>query len=158
MGCARGSGAQVKSHGDSWSTRSDTSKARKICRLSCRGLAWQKVSRHTELTHSPSAEELRKFLPMIGCHTGTVKKEYFSAVQTMPKGMPAAKITAFLAIMAGTLNSQVTVVNHFATEEFAYFVDSSGSDQVKQFHLSVESVCNFPSQTPNSSCVMKMLL
>ena len=23
------------------------------------------------LTHSPSAEELRKFLPMIGCHTMT---------------------------------------------------------------------------------------
>ena len=29
------------------------------------------------LTHSPSVEELRKFFPMVGCHTMTVKKEYF---------------------------------------------------------------------------------
>ena len=27
------------------------------------------------------------------------------------------------------------------------FVDSSGSDQMKQFHLSVESACNFPSHS-----------
>ena len=55
------------------------------------------------LTHSPSAEELRKFLPMVGCHTRTVEKVNFNAVKTMLKGMPAAKVTAFLASMAETL-------------------------------------------------------
>ena len=33
------------------------------------------------LTHSPSAEELRKFLPMIGCHMMTVNREYYNASQ-----------------------------------------------------------------------------
>ena len=47
------------------------------------------------LTHSPSAEELRKFLPMIGCHTMTVNRENYNAVKTMLKAMPAAKVTAF---------------------------------------------------------------
>ena len=51
-----------------------------------------------------SAEELRKFLPMIGCHTMTVKKENFNAVKTMLKAMLAAKVTAFLASMAETMN------------------------------------------------------
>ena len=40
------------------------------------------------LTHSPSAEELRKFLPMIGCHTMTV-----------------AKVTAFLTSLANVVKS-----------------------------------------------------
>ena len=31
------------------------------------------------LTHSPSAEELRKFLPMIGCHTIIVNRENYNA-------------------------------------------------------------------------------
>ena len=39
------------------------------------------------LTHSPSAEELRKFLPMIGCHTMTVNRENYNAVKTMLKSM-----------------------------------------------------------------------
>ena len=55
------------------------------------------------LVHSPSAEELRKFIPMIGCHTMTVKKENFNAVKTMLKGIPTAKVTAFLASMAELL-------------------------------------------------------
>ena len=38
------------------------------------------------LTHSPSAEELRKFLPMIGCHTMTVKKENFNPVKDDAEG------------------------------------------------------------------------
>ena len=33
------------------------------------------------LTHSPSVEEFRKLLPMIGCHTMIVKKENFNAVR-----------------------------------------------------------------------------
>ena len=34
-------------------------------------------SRHQHVfTHNPSSEELRKFLPMIGCHTTTAKKEH----------------------------------------------------------------------------------
>ena len=41
---------------------------------------------------------------MIGCHTKTVKKENFRAVKTMLKGMPAAKVTAFLTSMPETLN------------------------------------------------------
>ena len=45
------------------------------------------------LNHGPSAE--------IGCHTMTVKKENFNAVKT---AMPAAKVTAFLASMAETMN------------------------------------------------------
>ena len=51
------------------------------------------------LTHRQSAEEPRKFPPMIGFHTTTVKKENFSAIKKMPKGIPAAKVTAFLASM-----------------------------------------------------------
>ena len=42
---------------------------------------------------------------MIGCHTMTVKKVNSTAVQKMLKKMPAAKITALLAKLAGTLNS-----------------------------------------------------
>ena len=50
-----------------------------------------------------NASDLRKFLPMIGCHTMTVKKGNFNAVMTMLKEMPAARVTAFLASMAETL-------------------------------------------------------
>ena len=57
------------------------------------------------LAHSPSTEELRKFVQMIGCHTMTAEKENFNVVKTMLKGMPAAQVTAFLASMAETLNS-----------------------------------------------------
>ena len=56
------------------------------------------------LAQSPSADELRKFLPVIGCHTITVKKENFNAVKTMLKAMPTAKVAAFLASMAETMN------------------------------------------------------
>ena len=52
------------------------------------------------LTHSPSAEELRKFLPMIGCHSMTVNRENYNAVKTMLKAMLAAKVTAFLTRLA----------------------------------------------------------
>ena len=57
------------------------------------------------LTNSPSAEELRKFLPMIGCHTMTVNRENYNAVKTMLKAMPAAKVTAFLTSMADVAKS-----------------------------------------------------
>ena len=57
------------------------------------------------LTHSPSAEELRKFLPMIGCHTMTVNRENYNAVKTMLKAMPAAKVTAFWTSMADVAKS-----------------------------------------------------
>ena len=57
------------------------------------------------LAHGPSAEELRELLPVIGCHTMTVKNDIFNAVKTMLKGLLAAKIAAFLASMAGTLHS-----------------------------------------------------
>ena len=57
------------------------------------------------LTHSPSAEELRKFLPMIGCHTMTVNRENYNAVKTMLKAMPAAKVTAFLTSLADVVKS-----------------------------------------------------
>ena len=56
------------------------------------------------LTHSPSAEELRKFLPMIGCHT-TVNRENYNAVKTVLKAMPAAKVTAFLTSLADVVES-----------------------------------------------------
>ena len=52
------------------------------------------------LTHSPSAERLWKFLPMIGCHTMTVNRENYNAVKTMLKSMPTAKVTAFLTSLA----------------------------------------------------------
>ena len=52
------------------------------------------------LTHSLSAEELRRFLPMLVCHTMTVKKQAFSAVQTTLKQIPVAKLTTFLTSMA----------------------------------------------------------
>ena len=57
------------------------------------------------LTHSPSAEELRKFLPMIGCRTMTVNRENYNAVKTMLKAMLAAKVTAFLTSMADVAKS-----------------------------------------------------
>ena len=57
------------------------------------------------LTHSPSAEELRKFLPMIGFHTMTVNRENYNAVKTMLKAMPAAKVTAFLTSFADVVKS-----------------------------------------------------
>ena len=57
------------------------------------------------LTHRPSAEELRKFLPMIGCHTMTVNRENYNAVKTTLKAMPAAKVTAFLTSMADVAKS-----------------------------------------------------
>ena len=56
------------------------------------------------LTHSPSAEELRKFLPMIGCHTMTVKEDNFNAIKTMQKVMSAAKMTVLLATMGGNVD------------------------------------------------------
>ena len=43
------------------------------------------------LALSPSAEELRKFLPMIGCHTMTVKKVNSTAVQKMLKRSACSK-------------------------------------------------------------------
>ena len=98
------------------------------------------------LTHSPSAEELRKFLPMIGCHTTTVKKGKLQCNQDDAEGFLAAKSTAFLA-------------NHFAADEFAHFSDFAGSDQMRQFHfLSVESACNLPSRSPSSGCVITLLI
>ena len=54
------------------------------------------------LTHSPSAEGLRKFLPMIGCHTMIVNREIYNAVKTMLKSMPAA---AFLTSLADVVKS-----------------------------------------------------
>ena len=57
------------------------------------------------LTHSHSAEELRKFLPMVGCHTMTVNRENYNAVKTMLKSMPAAKVTAFLTSLADVVKS-----------------------------------------------------
>ena len=54
------------------------------------------------LTHSPSEEELRKFLPMIGCHTITVNREINNAVKTMLKSMLAA---AFLTSLADVVKS-----------------------------------------------------
>ena len=57
------------------------------------------------LSHCPSAEELRKFLPMFGCHTVTEAKENFHSVEMMVKGMLAAKVTVFFASLAETLNS-----------------------------------------------------
>ena len=57
------------------------------------------------LTHSPSAEELRKFLPMIGCHMMTVHREFYNAIKTMLKAMLAAKVTAFLTSLADVVNS-----------------------------------------------------
>ena len=56
------------------------------------------------LTHSPFAEELRKFLPMNGCHTMTVMKDNFNAIKIMLKAMPSAKETAFLASTAEAMN------------------------------------------------------
>ena len=58
-------------------------------------------SRHQHVfTHNPSSEELRKFLPMIGCHATTAKKETFIAVKTTLKQLTAAKLRAFLTCTA----------------------------------------------------------
>ena len=51
-------------------------------------------------THNPSSEELRTFLPMIGCHATTAKKETFTAVKTTLKQLTAAKHTSFLTCTA----------------------------------------------------------
>ena len=65
----------------------------------------RKLNASDMLTYSPSAEELRKFLPMIGCHTMDVCEEanFFNAVKTMLKAMLAATVTAFLASVVETL-------------------------------------------------------
>ena len=65
----------------------------------------RKLNASDMLTHSPSAEELRKFIPMIGCHTMTANRENFKAVRKMLKGMPAAKVTAFLTSLADEVKS-----------------------------------------------------
>ena len=65
----------------------------------------RKFNARDMLTHSPSAEELRKFLPMIGCHTMTVNRENYNAVKTMLKSMPAAKVTAFLTSLVDVVKS-----------------------------------------------------
>ena len=57
------------------------------------------------LSHCPSAEELRKFLPMFGCHTKTVTKENVHSVELVLKEMLAAEVTVFFARLAETLNS-----------------------------------------------------
>ena len=59
------------------------------------------------LTHRPSAEELRKFLPMIGCLTRTVHKENIDGIKTLSQQMPAAKITAVFASMPGAKQSRI---------------------------------------------------
>ena len=65
----------------------------------------RKLNANDMLTHSPSAEELRKFLPMIGCHTMTANRENYNAVKTILKGMSAAKVTTFLTSLAGVVKS-----------------------------------------------------
>ena len=65
----------------------------------------RKLNASGVLTHSPSAEELRKFLPTIGCHTMTANRENYNAVKTMLKAMPAAKVTEFLTSLADSLKS-----------------------------------------------------
>ena len=64
-----------------------------------------KLNASDMFTHSSSPEELRKFLPMIGCHTMTANRENCNAVKTMLKAMPAARVTAFLTSLAGALKS-----------------------------------------------------
>ena len=72
----------------------------------------RKFNANDMLTHSPSAEEWRKFLPMIG--TMTVNRENYNAVKTMLKTMPAAKVTAFLTSirwrLAGAVAPESVVV------------------------------------------------
>ena len=65
----------------------------------------RKLNASDMLTHSPSAEHLRKFLPMIGCHTMTANRENYNAVKTMLQGMPAAEVTAFLTSLADVVKS-----------------------------------------------------
>ena len=60
----------------------------------------RKLNASDTLTHSTSAEELRRLPPMIGCHTMTANTENYNAVKTMLKGMPAAKVAAFLTSLA----------------------------------------------------------
>ena len=65
------------------------------------------------LSHSPSAVELRKFLPMIGCHTMTVKKENFNAVNTMLKALRLrGQMPHTTNKQKGTASSQVTSARH----------------------------------------------
>ena len=65
----------------------------------------RKFNARDMLTHRVSAEELRKFLPMIRCHTMSVNRENYNAVKTMLKSMPTAKGTAFLTSMADVAKS-----------------------------------------------------
>ena len=66
---------------------------------------YRKLNASDMLTDSPSAEELGKVLPMIGCHTMTANRENYNAVKTMLKGMPTAKVTAFLTSLADVVKS-----------------------------------------------------
>ena len=79
-----------------WKNWTDNFKVKRVDR---------KFNASDMLSHSPSAEELRKFLPMIGCHTMTVNSENYNAVKTMLKSMPTAKVTAFLTSLADVVKS-----------------------------------------------------
>ena len=65
----------------------------------------RKLNASDMLTHSPSAEELRKFLTTIGCHTMTANRENYSAVKTMLTRMTAANVTTFLTSLADVVKS-----------------------------------------------------
>ena len=97
------------------------------------------------LTHSPSAEELRKFLPMIGCHTMTVNRDNYNAVKTMLKSMPAAKVTAFLTSLADVV--EVLIADDLAEvvvrmNEFALSALSQESAFNSSSHVSVFNCCS----------------
>ena len=94
------------------------------------------------LTHSPSAEELRKFLLMIGCQMMTVNRENYNTVKTMLKAMPVAKVTAFLTSLADVVNADDLAEVVARMDEFALFVSSresprNSSSQVSVFHVAL---------------------
>ena len=97
------------------------------------------------LTHSPSVEELRKFLPMIGCHTMTVNRENYNAVKMMLKSMLAAKSDCILDELGRC--SEVLIATDLAgvavrMDEFALSALSREFAFNSSSHVSVFNCCS----------------
>ena len=80
------------------------------------------------LSHCPSAEELRKFHVWLPHKDSDERKRPFSRVDA--EGDACSKGYCICCEVGEKLNSCVAVANHFASDEFVYLEDSSGSDQM----------------------------
>ena len=91
------------------------------------------------LTHNPSAEELRKFLPMIGCHTMTAKRENYLQCSQYDAEMHACSKSDCISDESGGC-SEVVIADDLAgivvrIDECALSVSSPESACYSSSHL-----------------------